>query len=159
MSGDMENTNDSKKDLLEKYASRKPPYPALVKPDQEDLPEDPHTGDYRGLIEHRGKRGNTPRFRIIDRKGNSYGCGYAYLLGWYFTPPDTLTIYTTTHVFTLNGDHLQRVEDSLMREKIESLCAFNPSRDKKPEAGEVCITQLLVIDRMAMQDPGGNGEE
>ena len=140
-----------KNDILNKFGRK--PYPALAKPDPEDLPEDPHTGDYRGLIEHRGKRGN-PRFRVIDRKGNSYGCGYAYLLGWYFTPPDTLTIYTTTHVFTMQGDNLQKVEDSLMREKVESLCAFNPSKDKKPDAGEVCITQLSVIDRMAMQDPG-----
>ena len=147
----METTNETgaassdKNDILKKYTRQ--PYPALVKPapnaepDETDENED---GRYRALVQHMEKRGNAPRFRIIDRRGHIYGCGYAYLLGWFYTPPETLSIQTTTHVFTLTGKGLEKIEQSLLREKVKELREFHPGQDQEPDAGQPIIIGLTV---------------
>ena len=103
----MEMTNETgaastaKDDLLKKYTRQ--PYAALVKPAPNAEPdESDENADrrYHALVEYREKRGNAPRFRIIDWRGHIYG---GYLLGWFYTPPETLSIQTTTHVFTLRA--------------------------------------------------------
>lgn len=131
---------NDKKDLLEKYTRQ--PYPALVKPTAPapELDE----GEYKGLVKHIQKSGHNPRFRIIDRNGNSYGCGYSYLLGWLYTPPDTLTIQTTTHLFTLTGKSLKHIEDALMDEDMKELREFNPTKDTLPADGETVIEKLTI---------------
>ncbi|GAB4020618.1 hypothetical protein GCM10028808_62410 [Spirosoma migulaei] len=141
------NTSD-KNALLEKYT--RPKYPALAKPAVSAEPEESgeiEDGRYRALVEYRDKRGSAPRFRIIDRQGRIYGCGYAYLLGWFYTPPETLSIQTTTHVFTLGGQNMGRIEQALLREKVKELREFKPGDDVAPEAGEPLITFLSVSSR------------
>lgn len=136
---------------LEKYTRK--PYPALVKPGgskaiEPDDPDDAEESGYRALIEQREKKGSAPRFRIVTRKGQSYGCGYAYLLGWLYSPPDTLTIYTTTHSFILSGKNLERIENAFMRDKVKQLREFNEGTDQKPADGEPIITHLEVNSRL-----------
>lgn len=141
-------TND-KDELLNKYGRK--PYAPLVKPGEvdkanQDEEEDGEIG-YRALIEHREKKGNTPRFRVLMANGQSYGCGYAYLLGWLHNPPDTLTFYTTTHSFVLSGKNLQKVENAFLREKIKQLREFNSKLDTMPGDGEPLIEQIVITSR------------
>lgn len=131
---------NDKKDLLEKYTRQ--PYPALVKP-AASAPELDES-EYKGLVKHIQKSGHNPRFRIIDRNGNSYGGGYSYMLGWFYTPPDTLTIQTTTHLFTLTGKSLKHIEDALMDEDMKELREFNPTKDTLPADGETVIEKLTI---------------
>ena len=149
----METTNatgasSDKDEILKKYTRQV--YPALVKPapnaepDETDENED---GRYRALVQHMEKRGSAPRFRIIDRRGHIYGCGYAYLLGWFYTPPETLSIQTTTHVFTLTGKGLEKIEQSLLREKVKELREFHPGQDQEPDAGQPVINSLTISSR------------
>ncbi|GAB2517075.1 hypothetical protein [Spirosoma aerophilum] len=146
----METTNatgasSDKDEILKKYTRQA--YPALVKPAPNSEPnetEENEDGQYRALVQHMEKRGNAPRFRIIDRRGHIYGCGYAYLLGWFYTPPETLSIQTTTHVFTLTGKGLEKIEQSLLREKVKELREFHPGQDQEPDAGQPIITNLTV---------------
>jgi hypothetical protein len=153
----METTNETapsgsgntKEDLLNRYA--RPRYGAPTKPKQPEqpLPEDadaPEDGSYRALIQYRGRKGSA-RFRIVDRRGVSYGCGYAYMLGWLFTPPDTLSIQTTTHLFTIGGTGLHLIENALLREMVMELREFNPGQDTAPPEGQPLITHLAIMDR------------
>lgn len=153
----METTNETapndngsgKKSLVEQYA--RPRFGALTKSkpverepaDDSDEPED---GSYRALIKYRGRK-SSPRFRIVDRRGVSYGCGYAYMLGWLYTPPDTLSIQTTTHLFTIGGTGMKVIEDALLREVVLELREFNPGQDTAPPNGEPMIDHLEIVDR------------
>lgn len=145
----MDTNDNTKKGMVEKYT--RTPYPSLVKPEPTEADET-NEGKYRAFVEHREKKGNTPRFRIIDRKGQYYGCGYAYLLGWFFSPPETLSIYTTTHIFILTGKGLEKIEDALMREKIHQLREFNPATDEMPTDGETVILSMKVANRFEEQN-------
>lgn len=136
--------SSDKADILKKYTRQ--PYPALVKPEPAEAEESEENG-YRALVEHREKKGNSPRFRIIDRKGVIYGCGYAYLLGWLYSPPETLSIYTTTHSFILTGRGLDKIEAALMREKVKQLREFHLSQDDMPGLGEPLIERLEISSR------------
>jgi len=136
-------TSSDKNEILKKYTRQS--YPALVKPApnaEPDEPDDNEEPGYHALVLHKEKR--APRFRIIDRRGHIYGCGYAYLLGWFYTPPETLSIQTTTHVFTLTGKGLEKIEQSLLREKVKELREFHPGHDQKPESGQPIITNLTI---------------
>lgn len=146
----MDTNENAKKSFAEKYASPpKPPYPALVKPaPRSDDEQENEAANYQALIKHREKKGHTPRFRVIDRQGQIFGCGYAYLLGWLYTPPGTLSIYTTTHAFILTGKHLTTIEKALMRENVEQLREFNPKTDLLPAEGEPLIEKMTVINRL-----------
>ena len=147
------NSNDSNNPLGKYTQQVRPAYPALVKPEPgrvepRDDQDDADESGYKALIEQREKKGSAPRFRIVNRKGQSYGCGYAYLLGWFYSPPDTLSIYTTTHVFVLTGKNLQRIENALMRDKVKQLREFNEGQDERPADGEPFITHLEVTSRL-----------
>ncbi|GAB4019585.1 hypothetical protein GCM10028808_57740 [Spirosoma migulaei] len=149
--GEASNANGSDKaKLVEKYARPRYDSPAKPKPierEPSDDADEPADGSYRGLIKYRGRRGN-PRFRIVNRLGVSYGCGYAYMLGWLLTPPDTLSIQTTTHLFTIAGTGMQTIENALIREMVMEIREFNPGQDVKPPDGEPVITHLEVVDRL-----------
>jgi hypothetical protein len=43
---------------------------------------------------------------------------------WFYTPLETLSIQTTTHVFTLTGKGMEKIEQSLLREKVKELREF-----------------------------------
>lgn len=135
--------------LLTKYGRK--PYPPLGKPDAGKTPEpdddDEEGTGYRALIEQREKKGSAPRFRIVLAGGQSYGCGYAYLLGWLHTPSESLTLYTTTHIFILSGKNLHRIENALMRDKVKQLREYNPKSDTMPEDGEPFIESINVTSR------------
>lgn len=136
--------------LVEKYTRPRFEPPTKAKPVEREPADDadePADGSYRGLVKYRGRR-LSPRFRIVSRQGISYGCGYAFMLGWLFTPPDTLSIQTTTHLFTIAGNGMQTIEDALLREVVMELREFDPGRDVRPPEGEPIITHLEVVDRL-----------
>ncbi|WP_138995285.1 hypothetical protein [Larkinella sp. C7] len=143
------NSGTDKKSLVEQYA--RPRYGAPIKPRQAEQEinndtDQPEDGSYRALIKYRGRKSSS-RFCIITRQGVSYGCGYAYMLGWLFTPPDTLSIQTTTHLFTIGGTGLHLIESALLREVVMELREFNPGQDAAPPEGEPVITHLDVLNR------------
>lgn len=143
-----DNGNDRAK-LVEKYARPRFDPPTKAKPVEREPADDadePADGSYRALIKYRGRK-TSPRFRIVDRLGVSYGCGYAFTLGWLYTPPDTLSIQTTTHLFTIGGTNLHLIENALIREMVLELREFNPGHDVAPPDGEPLITHLDVVDR------------
>lgn len=136
----MEN-EQPKKDLIAKYGGK--PYQPLQSPEAQKNAEEK---EYAGLVEY-SRSGRNPRFRIVDRKGNSYGSGYAHLMGWLFTPPDVLTIQTTTHIFTLEGKGLAEIERALMDEKVKELREYNPKEHTLPEDIKTVIEKIEVVNR------------
>lgn len=134
---------------------------ADVEPDELDNAD----GSYDALINARGRK--SPRFHIVTSKGHIHGCGYAYLLGWYLTPPDTLTIYTTTHQFTLTGDGMDIIERAFLREMVLQLREYNPASDtlapdhegkgKKPIIRKITVRSMF--DKPNKADPKGNTDE
>lgn len=137
--------NDKNKQILEQYSSRKQTTEEI-----DELAEAANDGNYRALVTYREKKGGA-RFHLINRKGHIFGCGYAYLLGWFFLPPETLTIYTTTHRFTLSGDNLHLVEEALLREKVLQLREFDPTKDTTPANGLPVIKHLHVQSTFSEQ--------
>jgi hypothetical protein len=69
--------NDKNKQILEQYSSRKQTTEEI-----DELAEAANDGSYRALVTYREKKGGA-RFHLINRKGHIFGCGYAYLLGWF----------------------------------------------------------------------------
>lgn len=131
-----------KKDLLNKYSGKvfAPLQPPILSKEGSELIE------YRALLEY-GSTKRSTRFRIIDSKGVSHGCGYAFLIGWIFNPPDVLTINTTTHSFTLEGRGLAEIERLLMDEKIKELCEYNPKTHVLTGEEKTVIERLEIINR------------
>lgn len=138
----MENTNIKKADILEKYSGSKP-FPPLKPRVSEESAE---AVEYQALTENT-RPGRLARFRIIDGHGNSYGSGYAYLMGWLFTPPDVLVINTATHIFTIEGRGLEEIERSLMDEKLRELREYNPLTHKLTGDEKTVIERLEVVNR------------
>lgn len=137
----MEEQQIKKEDLIAKYSGK--PFPPLQAPEAQKFTKEE---EYAGLVEY-SRSGRNPRFRLIDKKGNSYGSGYAYLMGWLFTPPDVLTIQTTTHVFTIEGKGLAEVERALMDEKVKELWEYNPKEHTLPEGIKTVIEKIEVVNR------------
>jgi hypothetical protein len=133
--------NEQKEDLIGKYSGK--PFQPLQAPASQQAAE---AVDYEGLVEY-GRSGRNPRFRIIDGKGNSYGSGFAHLMGWLFTPPDVLTLQTTTHIFTIEGKGLAEIERALMDEKIKELREYNPTIHRLPEEPKTIIEKIEVVSR------------
>ena len=115
--------SDNKKGFLEQYGGQ-------IDPNNPDADES-DDGTYKALKQYRGKKG--ARFHIIDHRGHIFGCGYAYLLGWYYSPPDTLSIYTTAQQFILSGEGMEIIEQAFLREAVMELREFNPQKDILPE--------------------------
>lgn len=137
----MEN-EQPKEDLIAKYSGK--PFQPLQAPTAQQAVQE--LVEYEGMVEY-GRSGRNPRFRIIDGKGHSYGSGYAHLMGWLFTPPDVLTIHTTTHIFTIEGKGLVEIERALMDEKIKELREYNPKTHTMPEEPKTVIEKIEVVNR------------
>lgn len=129
----------TRENLLEKYGGK--PYPPLQRPGS--VKKAP--GEYQALVEQR--QGRTARFKIVDRNEISHGSGYAYLLGWLYTPPDILCIQTTTHIITLEGKNLERIERALMDEKMRELYEYNPEIHNPPGDDAAIIEKLEIKSR------------
>lgn len=137
---EMENT--PKEDLIGKYSGKT--FAPLQPPTLQTPPTE--KADYEGLTTH-SKAGRSNRFRIIDKEGTSYGCGYAYLIGWVFTPPSMLTINTSTHICTIEGRGLEEIERALMDEKVKDLRAYNPLIHTLLEGTKTVIEKLDFLSR------------
>lgn len=137
---EMENT--PKEDLIGKYSGK------TFAPLQPPVPQTPPTekAEYEGLTQY-NKAGRNNRFRIIDKEGTSYGCGYAYLIGWVFTPPSMLTINTSTHICTIEGRGLEDIERALLDERVKDLRAYNPKLHTLLEDAKVVIEKLDFMSR------------
>jgi hypothetical protein len=138
---DME--NKPKEDLISKYAAGKP-YPPLTPPTAKN--EDSEKTEYEGLTEYT-RAGRNNRFRIIDANGTSYGCGYAYLVSWIFTPPAMLTLNTSTHICTIEGQGLEEIDRALLDEKVKELRAYNPALHTLKEGIKTIIEKLEFVSR------------
>lgn len=132
-----------KKDVLKDYQSKA--YPPLEKPEADPKLVKAKEA-YQAVVEMKGAN-RTPRFRIIDEKGVSYGCSYAHLLDWIFTPPALLTLNTATRIFTFRGKHLEQVERLLVEERIKELHTFNINRHTAPQEDETVIEEVEVTQQ------------
>lgn len=130
-----------KTDLLSRYSGQS--FPPLEKAAQSPELVKDETEEYLAVVElKRGTR--SPRFKIVDGKGISYGCSYAHLLDWIFQPPALLTINTATRIFIIEGKNLEMVEKLLMEERVKELYEFNPSLHVRPEKETVFIEKIQV---------------
>lgn len=123
--------------------NRKPADPAADELDGRD-------GAYDALVKVRGRK--SARFHIITADGEIIGCGYAYLLGWKYTPENTLTIFTTTHQFTMIGTGMEEIERALLREVVYELREYNGKADQLRPGYDGPIIQKLTI-RSAFDKP------
>lgn len=135
------NKSNTKADLVERYTSK--PFPPMEKREGAQVKE---KEAYKAFTEY-SRPGRNARFKIVDGKGHSYGCGYAHLIGWLFTPPDLLTIFTTTHTYTLEGSGLEEIERVLMEEKVKEICQFNDSVHLPATDPKCLITYIDVKNR------------
>ena len=99
---------------------------------------------YNAIEEFKSRK--SPRFRIVDADGKSYGCSYAHLIDWVFDPPALLIITTSSRIFTIKGKNLGRIEQLLTEDKIKELHVFkeskhNPSANNKPLIEEIEISE------------------
>jgi hypothetical protein len=136
----MENAKQ-KEDLLNKYSGKT--FAPLQPPVAQNEPTE--KTEYEGIIE--GKAGRNNRFKIVDINGDSYGFGYAYLIGWVFTPPSMLTINTSTHICTIEGRGLEAIERALIDEKVRELRAYNPKTHTLTGEEKAVIERLEIINR------------
>ena len=133
---------DNKKDILGELMGK--PYPSLHKKEK-DVPQLAKDKDkYSAFEEFKGRK--SPRFRIVDLDGKSYGCSYAHLIEWVFHPPALLTLTTASRVFNIQGKHLDRIEQLLMEEKIKELHVFNTQKHKAPPPKKPLIESLEVME-------------
>lgn len=114
------------------------------KPAEQETDElDNRDGAYDGMVKVRGRK--SARFHIITAEGHIIGCGYAYLLGWKYTPDETLTIFTTTHQFILIGTGMEEIERALLREVVYELREYNEKEDKlRPGYTDPIIKKLTI---------------
>lgn len=122
-----------KYDRKQYFALPKQPTPANEPP-----------GDYQGVTELRGGR-SSGRFNIVDKMGTSYGCSYAHLIEWIFTPPAIITLMTTTRLFIIEGQNIEKIESLLLEGKLVSLREFNPTIHQKPDDPTSVIIETLSI--------------
>ncbi|MBL7814749.1 MAG: hypothetical protein JNL70_07060 [Saprospiraceae bacterium] len=130
----MENT--PKEDLIAKYGGKK--YAPLESPTANKTAE---KEDYKAMSEHARR---SSRFRIVDAKGSAYGSGYAYLLGWHYTPPNLLSLFTSSHIFHFEGRGLEAIERALLDEKVRELRVYSPERHLLSEDTETILESLEV---------------
>ena len=135
---------EDKKDFIGKYKSE--PYPPLEKKADKPTPQlITEEKDYKAFEEFKGRK--SARFRIVDADGKSYGCSYAHLLDWVYSPPTLLTITTATRIFTFQGKHLGRLEQLLMEDKIKEIFVFDKSRHKQPAINKPIIEELTITEQ------------
>lgn len=135
---------EDKKDFIGKYKSE--PYPPLEKKEDKHTPQLVTEGsEYKAFEEFKSRK--SPRFRIVDADGKSYGCSYAHLLDWVYSPPTLLTITTATRIFTFQGRHLGRLEQLLMEDKIKEIFVFDKSRYKQPANNKPIIEELTITEQ------------
>ena len=131
--------------VLDKYERKQ--YYALPK---QPPPANQPPGEYQAISELRGGRASG-RFHIVDKNGVSYGCNYAHLIEWIFSPPSTITLMTTTRLFVIEGEHIERIEELLLDGKLVTLREFNATIHIKPnepnEPDSVVITSIEIQDQ------------
>ena len=131
------------KNPLEKYKGK--PYPPLEKMKQSPQLVKADT-DYKAFEEM--KRGNrSPRFKIVDANGVSYGCSYSHLLDWIYKPPTLLTLNTATRIYTIEGRNLDHIERLLMDERMKAIYAFNAEKHIQPENNKTIIEKLEITEQ------------
>lgn len=97
--------------------------------------------------EHAKGRGRVSRFRIVDTIGNSYGCSYAHLIDWIYSPDHSITLHTSSRIYALTGRNLNRIEELLMEERIKGLYVFDPQRHNSiTDKNEPIIEQLEILE-------------
>lgn len=128
---------EDKKDILGKYQSKE--YPPLEKP----VKQTPQlVKEYNAFEEFKSRK--SPRFRIVDADGKSYGCSYAHLIDWVFDPPTLLIITTSSRIFTIKGKNLERIEKLLTEDKIKELHVFKENKYKQPDSNKPIIEKLEI---------------
>lgn len=135
---------EDKKDFIGKYKNE--PYPPLGKKADNPIPKViTEANDYKAFEEFKGRK--SARFRIVDADGKSYGCSYAHLLDWVYSPPTLLTITTATRIFTFQGKHLGRLEQLIMEDKIKEIFVFDKSKHKPPPSNKPIIEELTITEQ------------
>lgn len=135
-----------KKTILGKYMNE--PYPPLEKKAETTTPQlVAELPEYSAFEEFKSRK--FPRFRIIDADGKSYGCSYAHLIDWVYSPSTLLTITTATRIFTFQGKRLGRIEQLLMEDKIKELVVYSNNRFKPVSSNNKPIIEELTITEQA----------
>ena len=135
---------EDKKDVLGKYQNKE--YPPLEKPVKQPPQLIKEKSAYNAFEEFKSRK--SPRFRIVDADGKSYGCSYAHLIDWVFDPPTLLIITTSSRIFTIKGKNLGRIEQLLTEDKIKELFVFDAGRYKQPANNKSIIEELTISEQL-----------
>ncbi len=134
---------EDKKDFISKYKNE--PYPPLEKKANKPVPKLVTEDEYKAFEEFKSRK--SARFRIVDTDRKSYGCSYAHLLDWVYSPPTLLTLTTATRIFTFQGKNLGRLEQLLMEDKIKEIFVFDKNRHKQPASNMPIIEELTITEQ------------
>lgn len=137
----MEN-QQPKQDLLNKYGGKT--FAPLKPPAGQNEPSEKQ--EYQALIEYT-RAGRNNRFRIVTRNGDSLGFAYAFLIGWVFSPPNLLTLNTTTHTLAIQGRGLEEIDRALLDEKLKELREYAPQTHTLSGDEKIVIERLEVVSR------------
>ena len=107
--------------------------------------------DYKAFIDFGHNKKKSPRFRIILGNGVSYGCSYVHLINWKFTPPHSLMITTSSHIFVIEGKNLKEIETALLDEKIKELHEFNSEIHKAADSSKAIIEKINIVEDEAVE--------
>ena len=128
--------------LGEAAATTEPvPIPANT---NEDTYEEHHDNDhgYRAFREARGAASSRLRLRFAKRHTKTFS--YYHLVTADCLTDELLALHFDTHVVTLEGTHLDIVDDHLAEERIRELVEFHQGKYEMPPEGEPVITNIIV---------------
>lgn len=111
---------------------------------KQPTPANEPPGHYQAVTELRGGR-PSGWFHIIDREGVSYGCSYAHLIEWIMTPPTMITLMTTTRLFIIEGQNIEKIQSLLLEGKLVALREFNSAIHLNPDDGNAVIIETITI--------------
>ena len=77
------------------------------------------------------------------KMGDCFGMPYSYLMGMAFDASGILTLFFTTHTFTIKGRNLRPVYEGLLRHTVTFIQEENPDYDESPEP-ETFISAIEV---------------
>ncbi len=117
------------------------PFPANI---NEDTHEEHHDNDhdYRAFKEARGAASSRLRLRFAKRQTKTFS--YYHLVIADCVTDELLSLHFDTHVVTLEGNHLDIVDDNLAEERIRELVEFHQGKHEMPPEGEPVITNIIV---------------
>ena len=69
------------------------------------------------------------------------------MIGWIFSPPNLLTLTTTTHTLAIQGKGLEEIDRALLDEKVKELREYAAQTHSLSGDEKIMIDHLEVVNR------------